>query len=235
LFAINNIMKKIGIFTGKFKPPHKGHCQIINEALYENDEVRVYVSGKVEEGIDAKTAVSILKSLVGENEKVCYEETTESPVKEAYRYVNELGQQPDAADIEITVYSTPEDMARFDKLEKFSGNIRKIKRRETQRAKADDGSEIHARDMRACLQRDDFESFKKGLPAEADAESIWKMLKEAGYYTVPADSFRVRDKRQSHDSNPVPIQKLVQHPTFRDGFMNENHVLGFNDFISRNK
>jgi len=47
---------------------------------------------------------------------------------------------------------------------------------------------------------------------------------------VPASAFTLNKKVSRQDINPVPTQKLVQHPTYRDGFMNESKVLRFKDF-----
>ena len=41
-------LKEIGIFTGKFKPPHTGHYDMIKQYAEQNDEFHVFVSSKTE-------------------------------------------------------------------------------------------------------------------------------------------------------------------------------------------
>ena len=230
-------MKKIGIFTGKFKPPHKGHYEIIKKALDENDQVRIYVSDKPEGGVDAETAIKIFKKYLGKNKKIVIETTAISPVRSAYQFIYALGQDIDAPNHSITLYAAPDDMDRFDKVDKFRGKIKNIKKVNTGRAKFSDGKkDLYGKDLRKFLKSDDFESFKQGIPAGINPQSIWKILKEAGYYSVPADSFDLKKKRNPQpDPNVVPTQRLVQHPTYRAGFMNESKVLKFNDFTKSKK
>lgn len=228
-------MKKIGIFTGKFKPPHKGHYDIIQQALAENDQVRIYVSGKPEDGVDAKTAIQIFKEYLGDSEKIVIEETTISPVRSAYQFIYALGESKDAPNHSITLYAAPDDMDRFDKVQNYAGKIKHIKKVNTGRAKFSDGTrELFGKDMRGFIKSDDFESFKQGIPAQVDPETIWNLLREGGY-TVPADSFDLKKKQTIHDINPVATQRQGALPTFRDGFMNENKVLKFKDFTDKKK
>jgi cytidyltransferase-like protein len=226
-------MKRIGIFTGKFKPPHKGHYDIINQALEENDQVRIYVSDKPEGGIDAEVAIKILKKYLGKNPKVVIEKTSISPVRSAYQFIYALGETKEAPNHAITLYAAPDDMVRFDKVHQYAGKIKNIKKVNTGRAKFSDGErDLYGKDMRGFLKKGDFESFKQGIPTSINPKTIWKMLKtnETGEYTVPASAFKLNKKVSRQDINPVTTHRLVQHPTYRDGFMNESKVLRFKDF-----
>jgi cytidyltransferase-like protein len=226
-------MKKIGIFTGKFKPPHKGHYEIIKQALAENDQVRIYVSDKPEGGIDADTAIKILKKYLGKEPNIIIEKTSISPVRSAYRFIYALGEANDAPNHAITLYAAPDDMARFDKVHQYAGKIKNIKKVNTGRAKFSNGEkDLYGKDLRRFLKVDDFESFKQGIPTQINPKTIWKMLKtnETGEYTVPASAFKLNKKVSRQDINPVTTNKLVQHPTYRDNFTNESKVLRFKDF-----
>lgn len=226
-------MKKIGIFTGKFKPPHKGHYEIIKQALAENDQVRIYVSDKPEGGIDADIAIKILKKYLGKEPNIIIEKTSISPVRSAYRFIYALGEANDAPNHAITLYAAPDDMARFDKVHQYAGKIKNIKKVNTGRAKFSNGEkDLYGKDLRRFLKVDDFESFKQGIPTQINPKTIWKMLKtnETGEYTVPASAFKLNKKVSRQDINPVTTNKLVQHPTYRDNFTNENKVLRFKDF-----
>lgn len=52
-------VKKIGIFPGKFKPPHLGHFKTCQAACKENDIVLVLISDKEHEGITAEMSFKI--------------------------------------------------------------------------------------------------------------------------------------------------------------------------------
>jgi cytidyltransferase-like protein len=231
-------MKRIGIFTGKFKPPHKGHYEIIKQAIEENDQVRIYVSNKPEGGIDADTAIKILKKYIGKNPKVIIEKTNISPVRSAYRFIYALGDSADGPNHTITLYAAPDDMDRFDKVDQYAGKIKNIRKVNTGRAKFNDGvKDLYGKDLRRFLKKGDFDSFTQGIPDGINARSIWKILKtnETGEYTVPASSFKVSKKVSRQDINPVPTQRMLQHPTYRTVFTNESKVLKFEDFTKNKK
>ena len=45
--------KTIALFPGAFKPPHKGHFEVVKQLLGAADEVVVLVSPKTRDGVDA--------------------------------------------------------------------------------------------------------------------------------------------------------------------------------------
>lgn len=229
-------MNRIGIFTGKFKPPHKGHYEIIKRALAENDQVRIYVSDKPEGGIDADTAIKILKRYFGKNRKIVIEKTSISPVRSAYRFIYALGESKDAPNHAISLYADPDDMKRFDKVHQYAGKIKNIQKINTGRAKFSDGErDLYGKDMRAFLKNNDFASFSQGIPDKVNPKAIWKILttNETGEYTVPASAFKLNKKVTRQDINPVTTHRAVQHPTYRAGFMNESKVMTFKDFTDK--
>ena len=52
-------VKNIGLFPGKFKPPHRGHFETCKQAAAENDMVAVLISSKMHEGISAEQSFNI--------------------------------------------------------------------------------------------------------------------------------------------------------------------------------
>lgn len=217
---------KVGVFTGRFKPPHKGHKHVIDRALEDNDHVRVFVSGNPEDGIDAETAVNVFREYFGDNPKIKYEISKESPVKSAYGFINKLGKWEKAHKSELNLYSEPKDMKRWDHVDKFKGNVAKVNRIETERPSFGD-RQLHAEDMRKFLDQDDFDSFKLGIPDGTDPQKIWDILKEA--MVVSADSYKLKDQVSTREPNVIPSSRFG-YPTMGTTYLAENKVARFDEF-----
>lgn len=192
-------MKKVGIITGKFKPPHVGHYEAIKKIAKHNDETQVFVSPIEMDGVTGAMAVQILKEYFKDDKSVTINLAEGSPVKTAYGFIDILGKKKDAGDYELNIYSLDSDMNRFDSVERFSGGIGKINRITTNRPEGVSGT-----DMRKFIKNMDKEKFFAALPRQVDKEKLWKIVNEeaSGTYSVPADSFN-----QETDPNvsPTPI------------------------------
>jgi len=80
--------KTIAIFPGAFKPPHKGHFEVVKQLLNKADEVVVLVSPKTREGVDADESVKVwelYKTILDGTVEIRLSEG--SPIREAYNVV----------------------------------------------------------------------------------------------------------------------------------------------------
>ena len=80
----------IAIFPGAFKPPHKGHFEVVKKLLQNADQVVVLISPKTREGITADESVAaweIYKTLL--DGPVEIRVAAENPVRETYNLVKE--------------------------------------------------------------------------------------------------------------------------------------------------
>jgi cytidyltransferase-like protein len=80
----------IGLFPGAFKPPHKGHFEVVKQLLQKSDQVVVLVSPKTREGVTADESVEIwdlYKTMLDGSVEVKISE--ESPIKEVYNVVRD--------------------------------------------------------------------------------------------------------------------------------------------------
>jgi cytidyltransferase-like protein len=78
----------IALFPGAFKPPHKGHVNVVKQLLGYADEVVVLVSPKTRDGVDADESIKIwnlYKTIL--NGPVEIKLTEESPIREVYNVV----------------------------------------------------------------------------------------------------------------------------------------------------
>lgn len=199
--------KQIGILAGKFKPPHLGHAGVIQGIADMNYETHVFVSPVEMDGVTGKMAEDILyeyfKPGKKDRQEVFIHLANGSPVREAFRFVSELGERENASDFEVNVYALPEDMNRFKTIDKFAGNLAGVNRYQTERTQ-----DISGTKMREAIRNKDKETFKKGLPDGVDAEKIWKIVTEeaTGTYAIPADSFETPNQ---YDFNVQPSQISV--------------------------
>lgn len=80
----------IALFPGAFKPPHKGHFEVVKQLLDKADQVVVLVSPKTREGVDADESVAVwdlYKTIL--NGSVEVRLTEGSPIKEVYNVVKD--------------------------------------------------------------------------------------------------------------------------------------------------
>jgi cytidyltransferase-like protein len=139
-------IKKLGVFPGKFKPPHKGHFKTCEQASKENELVFVLISNKEHEGFTAEQSLkiwSIYKKLLP---NIFPFVVTPTPVLGCYNLANILnnggeflseppGQPPGSNiqqlidsskelqsfirvgnNIELNLYSSPEDQDRYKRI-----------------------------------------------------------------------------------------------------------------------
>ena len=200
----------IGIFTGKFKPPHVGHYRSILKIADQNDSTQVFVSAKTEGGITGEMAVEILEIYFADRPDIEVHLASVTPVKSAYDYIEELGKSPEAADLDVRVYALPEDMKRFGAVEKWAGQLASVERVETDRPKFDETGGVSGTLMRSFVQNGDQQKFFRGLPNDTDKDRIWQIVtntevSESPSWAIPAASFS-----QQADPNIMPSAINVQ-------------------------
>jgi len=79
----------IAIFPGAFKPPHKGHIEVVKKLLQNADQVVILVSPKTREGVTADESVAVwnlYKEVLLDN-NVEIRVALENPIRETYDLV----------------------------------------------------------------------------------------------------------------------------------------------------
>jgi cytidyltransferase-like protein len=78
----------IALFPGAFKPPHKGHFEVVKQLLQKADQVVVLVSPKTRDGVDADESVAVWKLYKNVLDgSVEIKLTEESPIREVYNVI----------------------------------------------------------------------------------------------------------------------------------------------------
>jgi cytidyltransferase-like protein len=78
----------IAVFPGAFKPPHRGHFEVVKKLLQNADQVVILVSPKTREGVTADESVAVwelYKTLLDNNVEIRV--ALENPVRETYDLV----------------------------------------------------------------------------------------------------------------------------------------------------
>lgn len=138
-------VKNIGIFPGKFKPPHKGHFKTCETACKENDITFVLISNKDHEGVTPDMSFKIWSIFSNHLQHSIPFIVTPTPVLGCYELVNTLNNGTYTSDtntyksnieelitnskvlesflnvgnnIKVNLYSSPEDQQRFRNMNK---------------------------------------------------------------------------------------------------------------------
>ena len=114
--AENTSTPTIALYPGKFKPPHKGHLDVVKQlASTDVDEVIVLISPKTHEGITAEQSLNIWEKLyaplIPNREKVKFIISQITPVKDVYDII------ADNPDVNFIAAYGKEDAGRYSKLD----------------------------------------------------------------------------------------------------------------------
>jgi cytidyltransferase-like protein len=159
----------VALYPGKFKPPHKGHFEVLYKLLNVADEVIVLISPKTHEGITAQESAKIwdlYKSLLPDGNKVKLKISEITPVRDVYDYIE--------ANPEQTVYAAygkgEED--RYKNLKKYSN----AKVFDAGSAAFENGENISATNFRQALLSKDKEKIKEFIPTGISIDDVLTIL-----------------------------------------------------------
>jgi cytidyltransferase-like protein len=159
----------VALYPGKFKPPHKGHFEVVYKLLNTVDEVIVLISPKTHEGITAQESAQIwnlYKSSLPDGNRVKLKISEITPVKDVYDYIE--------ANPEQTVYAAygkgEED--RYKNLKKYSN----AKVFDAGSTAFENGENISATNFRQALLSKDKEKIKSFIPTGISVDDVLSIL-----------------------------------------------------------
>ena len=153
----------IALFPGAFKPPHKGHVDVVKQLLKAADEVVVLISPNPRDGITADESEAIWKFYSNRiNGSIDVKISSDaSPVKEVYDVVK------NNPDTDFIVAFGKGEMDRYKSIEKYP-NVKVFD------AGAVEG--VSATNLRMALLSKDKNEIKKYLPEEISVDEFLEIL-----------------------------------------------------------
>ena len=201
----------IALFPGAFKPPHKGHVDVVEKLLQAADQVVVLVSPQTREGVTADESIAVWNLYKDKfNGPVEIKISADSsPVKEVYNVVK------DNPDTNFLVAFGKGEMDRYKSIEKYS-NVKVFD------AGAIEG--VSATNLRMALAQKNEEEIAKYLP---DGVSVDKFLQALN--TKPEEKPEEAPAEPPPTEQPIPEQPLKESPpiNFEDD--------AYQDYITQNR
>jgi predicted nucleotidyltransferase len=191
----DQLEQTIALFPGAFKPPHKGHVDVVQKLLKGSDQVVVLVSPKTREGITADESVAVWNLY---KDKELFDGSVEikispvTPVGDVYDVVE------DNPDTEFRVAFGKGEIGRYKNIEKFPN------------VKVFDAGEIEgvsATNLRMALVQKDEDKIAEYLP---DGVSVDEFLMAIN--TKPEEAPEEETSSAPPTEQPQPEQPLQESP-----------------------
>jgi len=175
--------KRVALFPGKFKPPHRGHFDYVNQIAKrpDVDEVLIMISPVDYPEVSNEQALSIWKTYLENGEPNIGVQIADyrSPVQAVYEFIAD----PVTADPNDTILlvKSSKDVGdtRFDGAQEYAEKhnpgvtVEDIVEDPIQ---SSEGLIYSARDMRKAIVNNDKDTFLSYVPPSADAEALWSTL-----------------------------------------------------------
>jgi cytidyltransferase-like protein len=159
----------VALYPGKFKPPHKGHFEVLYKLLNVADEVIILISPKTHEGITAQESAKIwnlYKSLLPDGNKIKLKISEITPVRDVYDYIEANPEQ-----IVYAAYGKGEE-DRYKNLKKYPN----AKVFDAGSTAFENGENISATNFRQALLSKDKEKIKEFIPSGVSVDDVLTIL-----------------------------------------------------------
>jgi cytidyltransferase-like protein len=203
----------IALFPGKFKPPHKGHFEVVKKLLQTADQVVILISPKTHEGITADESAAIwelYKQKLDGNVEVRI--STVTPVRDVYDFVEN--------NPELTVYAAygKGEESRYKNLSKYPN------------AKVFDAGNfggLNATDLRQAIKDNNDGEIKKFLPDGIEVNDFLRAIgKETKEEPQPEPTSVEPTLAEPTSTEPPPVAESI-----REGKLNESETATIGEFV----
>ena len=175
--------KRIALFPGKFKPPHRGHFDYVNKIAKrpDVDEVIVLISPVDYPEVSNEQSLRIWEEYLENGEPNITAKIADyrSPVQAVYEFVADPKSAIDGDTVLLVKSSKDVGDTRFDRAQSYAErhnpgvNVEDIVEDPVQ---SSDGLVYSARDMRKAIATGDKETFLSYAPPSVDGEALWNSL-----------------------------------------------------------
>ena len=223
----------IAVFPGAFKPPHRGHFEVVKKLLQNADQVVVLVSPKTREGVTADESVAVwelYKTLLDNNVEIRV--ALENPVRETYNLVKE---NPDT---NFIVAFGKDDASRFKRMDYpnakvfDAGTVDAVNATGLRNAIQSNNADAIAQFIPDGINLTDFANTigKKLPPAEDKGEEI--SLEERKYQNVD-DAYQTIVDKARHEIEIVADKFNVPIPDVLYAFVAGNMIVLSKDILDK--
>ena len=223
----------IAVFPGAFKPPHKGHFEVVKKLLQNADQVVVLVSPKTREGVTADESVAVwelYKTLLDNNVEIRV--ALENPVRETYNLVKE---NPDT---NFIVAFGKDDASRFKRMDYpnakvfDAGTVDAVNATGLRNAIQSNNADAIAQFIPDGINLTDFANTigKKLPPAEDKGEEI--SLEERKYQNVD-DAYQAIVDKARHEIEIAADKFNVPIPDVLYAFVAGNMIVLSKDILDK--
>jgi nicotinamide mononucleotide adenylyltransferase len=175
--------KRIALFPGKFKPPHRGHFDYVNKIAKRSDvdEVIILISPVDYPEVSNEQSLRIWEEYLqnGESNITAKIADYRSPVQAVYEFVADPVSAREGDTVLLVKSSKDMGDRRFDRAQSYAErhnpgvNVEDI---EEEPVQSKDGVIYSARDMRKAIADGDKETFLSYAPPSVDGEALWNSL-----------------------------------------------------------
>ena len=175
--------KRIALFPGKFKPPHRGHFDYVNKIAKrpDVDEVVIMISPVDYPEVSNAQSLRIWEEYLENGEPNITAKIADyrSPVQAVYEFVADPESASDGDTVLLVKSSKDVGDTRFDRAQSYAErhnpgvNVEDIVEDPVQ---SKDGIVYSARDMRKALADRDKETFLSYTPPSINGEALWNSL-----------------------------------------------------------
>ena len=175
--------KRIALFPGKFKPPHRGHFDYVNKIAKRSDvdEVVIMISPVDYPEVSNAQSLRIWEEYLENGEPNITAKIADyrSPVQAVYEFVADPKSAIDGDTVLLVKSSKDVGDTRFDRAQSYAErhnpgvNVEDIVEDPVQ---SSDGLVYSARDMRKAIATGDKETFLSYAPPSVDGEALWNSL-----------------------------------------------------------
>jgi nicotinic acid mononucleotide adenylyltransferase len=167
-------MEKIALYGGKFKPPHKGHLEVVEKILRDinPDELIIFISPKIHEGIDSNQSKKIWRLYLkdinkSDLKKIKIDIANISPITDTYNFVE------NNQDKECYVVYGKDDKDRYLRFSKY--DYKNLKIFDAGSIESSDGI-ISSTELRKAIIDNNEKEIKKLVPLNVEISDFMNIL-----------------------------------------------------------